>query len=231
MAKKHLKRLVAPKSWKIKRKGIVFVTRPKPGMHSKKNSISLNLVLRDMLKYAKTTRDVKVILSKGDVLVDGKQRKDHRFSVGVMDLIEIPKIKECFRVLLNKKGNISLVKLKPDEAKIKLCKIVGKSVIKKGKIQLNLNDGRNIIIDKNNYKTGDTLTIQLPEQKIKEHLKFEKGSFVYLSGGKHKGESGIIDEIIKDSIIKVKPEFGESFETSKKFAFVIGREKPIIALS
>ena len=230
MAKKHLKRLVAPKSWKIKRKGIVFVTRPKPGMHSKKNSISLNLVLRDMLKYAKTTRDVKVILSKGDVLVDGKQRKDHRFSVGVMDLIEIPKIKDCFRVLLNKKGNISLVKLKPDEAKIKLCKVVGKTIIKKGKMQVNLNDGKNILVDKNDYKTGDTLVVEVPEHKIKEHLKFEKSAFVYLSGGKHKGESGIIEEI-KNSIIKVKPESGESFETSKRFAFVIGREKPIITLS
>lgn len=230
MVKRHLKRLVAPRSWKIKRKGITFVTRPRPGMHSKKNSTSINIVLRDMLNYAKTTRDVKVILSKGDVLVDGKQRKDHRFSVGVMDLIEIAKTKECFRVLLNKKGNIFLVKLKPDETKIKLCKIVGKTVIKKGKIQLNFSDGRSIIVDKNNYKTGDTLAIQLPEQKIKEHLKFEKGSFVYLSGGKHKGESGIIDEI-KDSIIRVKSESGEIFETSKKLAFVIGKEKPIITLS
>ncbi len=230
MAKKHLKRLVAPKSWKIKRKGITFVTRPNPGMHSKKNSISINVVLRDMLNYAKTTRDVKVMLSNRDILVDGKQIKDHRFSVGVMDLIEIPKTKESFRVLLNKKGNISLVKQKSDEAKIKLCKIVGKSVIKKGKIQLNLNDGKNMIIDKNNYNTGDTLVIEIPEQKIKEHLKFEKGVCVYLSGGKHKGESGIIDEI-KDSLIKVKPESGESFETSKKFAFVIGKINSMITLS
>jgi len=230
MVKRHLKRLVAPKSWKIRRKGITFVTRPRPGMHSKKNSISLNLVLRDMLEYAKTTRDVKVILSKGSVLVDGKQRKDHRFAVGVMDIIEMPKINKCFRILLNKKGNLYPIEIKGDETKIKLCKIVGKRVIKKGKIQLNLNDGRNIIIDKNNYKTGDTLVIQLPEQKIKEHLKFEKGSFVYLSGGKHKGESGIAEEI-KDNIIKVKPKSGESFETTKKFAFVIGKEKPIITLS
>ena len=230
MVKRHLKRLVAPKSWKIKRKGITFVTRPKPGMHSKKNSISLNLVLRDMLNYAKTTRDVKMILSDKGVLVDKKQVKDHRFSVGVMDIIEIPKINKCFRVLLNKKGNICVVEIKGDETKIKLCKIIGKTVIKKGKIQLNLNDGGNIIIDKNNYKTGDTLVIQLPEKKIKEHLKFEKGSSVYLSGGKHKGESGIVEEI-KDSMIKVKSKSGESFETSKKFAFVIGREKPIITLS
>lgn len=230
MVKRHLKRLTAPRSWKIKRKGITFVTRPKPGMHSKKNSTSINVVLRDMLEYAKTTRDVKMILADKGVLVDKKQIKDHRFSVGVMDIIEIPKINKCFRVLLNKKGNICLVEIKADETKIKLCKIVEKTVIKKGKIQLNLNDGRNIIIDKNNYKTGDTLVIQFPEKKIKEHLKFEKGSSVYLSGGKHKGESGIAEEI-KGSMIKVKPKSGEIFETSKKFAFVIGKEKPIITLS
>jgi len=230
MVKRHLKRLVAPKSWKIKRKGITFVTRPNPGMHSKKNSTSINVVLRDMLNYAKTTRDVNVMLSKGDILVDGKQIKDHKFAVGLMDLIEIPKTKECFRILLDKKGKISIIKTKQEERKIKLCKIVEKTVIKKGKIQINLNDGRNVIIDKNNYNTGDTLVIEVPEQKIKEHLKFEKGVCVYLSGGKHKGESGIVDEI-KNNIIKVKPESGEVFETSKKFAFVIGREKPIITLS
>ena len=230
MVKRHLKRLVAPKSWKIKRKGITFVTRPNPGMHSKKNSTSINVVLRDMLSYAKTTRDVKMILADNGVLVDKKQVKDHRFSVGVMDIIEMPKINKCFRVLLNKKGDICLVEIKGDETGIKLCKIVEKTVIKKGKIQINLNDGKNIIIDKNNYDTGDTLVIEVPKQKIKEHLKFEKGSFVYLSGGKHKGEFGIADEI-KDSMIKVKQKSGESFETSKKFAFVIGREKPIITLS
>ena len=230
MVKRHLKRLVAPKSWKIKRKGITFVTRPNPGMHSKKNSTSINVVLRDMLNYAKTTRDVNVILSKGDILVDGKQIKDHKFAVGLMDLIETPKTKECFRILLDKKGKISIIKIKQEERKIKLCKIVGKSVIKKGKIQINLNDGRNIIIDKNNYNTGDTLVIEVPEQKIKEHLKFEKGVCVYLSGGKHKGESGIVDEI-KNNIIKVKSESGEVFETSKKFAFVTGKDKPIITLS
>ena len=182
MVKRHLKRLVAPKSWKIKRKGITFVTRPNPGMHSKKNSTSINVVLRDMLNYARTTRDVKMILADKGVLVDKKQVKDHRFSVGVMDIIEMPKINKCLRVLLNKKGNICLVEIKGDETKIKLCKIVEKTVIKKGKIQLNLNDGRNIIIDKNNYNTGDTLVIEVPEQKIKEHLKFEKESSVYLSG-------------------------------------------------
>ncbi|MCK4859668.1 MAG: 30S ribosomal protein S4e, partial [Candidatus Omnitrophica bacterium] len=217
-------------SWKIKRKGITFVTRPRPGMHSKKNSTSINVVLRDMLNYTKTTRDIKMILADKGILVDKIQIKDHRFSVGVMDLIEMPKINKHFRILLNKKGNLYPVEIKGDETKIKLCKLVGKTVIKKGKIQLNLNDGKNITIGKNNYKTGDTLVIQLPEQKIKEHLKFEKGSFVYLSGGKHKGESGIIDEI-KDSIIRVKPESGEIFETSKKLAFVIGKEKPIITLS
>ena len=230
MVKRHLKRLVAPRSWKIKRKGITFVTRPKPGMHSKKNSTSINIVLRDMLGYTKTTRDIKMVIADKGILVDKKQIKDHRFSVGVMDIIEMPKINKCFRILLNKNGDLYPVEIKGDETKIKLCKIVGKTVIKKGKIQLNFNDGRNVIIDKNNYRTGDTLVVQLPEQKIKEHLKLEKDAFVYLSGGKYKGESGIIEEI-KNSKIKVKSKHGESFQTSKKFAFVVGKEKSIITLS
>ena len=76
MVKKHLKRINAPKSWKIKRKGITFMTRPNPGMHGKRNSASINMVLRDMLKYTKTTRDIKMIINEGGVLVDKKQVKE-----------------------------------------------------------------------------------------------------------------------------------------------------------
>jgi small subunit ribosomal protein S4e len=229
MVKKHLKRLTAPRSWKIKRKGITFVTRPNPGMHGKTNSTSINVLMRDVLKHAKTTRDVKMIINSKGILVDKKQVNDHRFQVGVMDIIDMPKTNKSFRVMLNKKGNIALVEIKGDETMIKPCKVVGKKIIRKGKLQLNLNDGKNIIVDKDNFKTGDTLLVELPKNKIKEHLKFENKAYVYLSGGKHKGESGTVEEV-KDKMIKIKPKSGKIFETSKKFAFVIGKEKPMITL-
>jgi small subunit ribosomal protein S4e len=229
MIKRHLKRLTAPRSWKIKRKGITFVTRPNSGMHGKTNSTSINVLMRDVLKQAKTTRDVKMVINSREILVDKKEIKDHRFQVGVMDLVEIPKTNNCFRVMLDKKGNICVVEIKQDEATLKPCKIIDKKVMKKGKIQLNLNDGKNILVNKDIYKTGDTLLLSLPKNEIKQHLKFEKGVYVYLSRGKHKGDSGIIEDV-KDGIIKIKPKSGKSFETSKRFAFVVGKEKEMITL-
>ena len=68
MVKNHLTRLTAPKSWPIRRKGIKFIIRPQAGAHSLKNGISLSLVVRELLKYAKTKKlDVVLIDTAGRV--------------------------------------------------------------------------------------------------------------------------------------------------------------------
>ena len=97
--------------------------------------------------------------------------------------------------LIFKKGNHSPIETKNE--KEKLCKITGKSMISKGKIQLNLNDSRNILVDKDQYKTGDTVKISLPDQKLTETLKLEKGATCYVSHGKHSGEIATLDKIIE----------------------------------
>ena len=79
MAKKHLKRLDMPKTWQIKRKGIAYVARPKPGPHNFKLGLPLTVMLRDIMKIAKTKRDVKNILNNNEVLVDGVRRKEGNF--------------------------------------------------------------------------------------------------------------------------------------------------------
>ena len=55
------------------------------------------------------------------------------------------------------------------ESSLKLCKIKGKNLMK-GKINLNLHDGRNIITDNKEIKVGDSVLIELPAQKINQHL-------------------------------------------------------------
>ena len=151
MVKSHLKRLSAPKSWQIKRKGIKFITRPNPGAHSMKNSVSLSLLLKDLLKYAKTTKEVKDILYNKNVLVDGKRRKDHKLPIGIMDVLEVTEMKEHFRILFDQKGKITPVSIKKDEAAIKPCKILNKTKIKGNKTQVNLSDNKNIILKKDDY--------------------------------------------------------------------------------
>lgn len=226
--KSHLKRLGAPKSWKIKRKEKMFVIRPNPGASSFKLGLPLMVVLRDILGYANTSKEAKYILLNQEILVDEKRRKDLKFIVGLMSTISIPKIKQNFRVILNKKGKLELIPLKAEESNIKLCKIINKNFIKK-KIQLGLSDGRNLLIEKGDMKVGDSLVIELPHQGIKKHLKFEKGALTYSTSGKHVGEIATIQEIDRN-VILCKTKAGEKFETRKENVVIIGKDKSEITI-
>lgn len=227
MVRNHLKRLAAPKAWNIKRKENKFIAKPNPGAHSLKLGMPLSVFIRDILKYAKTTKEVKKILQNKDILVDGIRRKEHRFIVGLMDVISIPELKKYYRVILDKKGKIGLIDIKKDDASIKPCRITGKNKVK-GKVQLNLFDGRNILVDKDDYKVNDTVIISLPKQEIKKCIRLDKKGIVFLIGGKRIGETGIVEDIIADKI-RYKSKDGV-FETLKKYAFAIGKEKPEIKL-
>lgn len=226
--KKHLKRLAAPKSWPIKRKETKFIMRPLPGAHSFKLATSLAIILKDVLDIAKNNREIKNILNDKGILVDGKRIKEPRFLVGIMDVISIPETKENFRVLLTKKGKLRLLKISEDESKIKLSKIINKTVMKGSKIQLNLNDSRNMIVDKGDYKSGDVLVLNLPDQKITDVIKFEKGATVYTVGGKHTAEIALIEEI-KGNIITLKSK-DKKFESTKGNCFIAGKDKAAIKL-
>lgn len=222
--KKHLKRLAAPRSWPLERKTARFVIRPRSS-HSTGLCLPLGIILRDILRHAKTAREAKKILINERVLVDGRQRKDPSFGVGLMDVLQIPKINQAYRVILDKKGRLTLIKAQ--NPKIKPCKVVGKRVLKKARLQVNLHDGRNLLTDKK-VKLGDTLVLELPEQKIAEQLSLEKGNLVYLIGGKHIGKTVRVEDV-KSETIKVR--IGEEvFETARKLAFVIGKQKPVINL-
>ena len=228
MVKRHLKRYFAPRKWSIKRKGLVYITRNNSGPHSTKTSIPLNIILRDLLCYSNTTKESKNILNRKNVLVDGIRRKEHKFPVGLFDVIEFKDINKSYRIILNNKDKLSLIEIDKD-ANIKPCKIINKTPIK-GKIQLNLNDGKNIIFEKDGYKTGDSVFLELPKLTIKKHISLKKNVLIYLTGGKHISETGKVKDIIGNRIMYER-ENGDIVETLKEYAFVIGETEPVIKVS
>src|SRR3989338_5218463 len=121
MVKNHLKRIAAPRTWKIKRKKTVFVTKPNPGPHSLEYGLHLRLVLNELLNVAKNKKEVNVILNNKNILVDQTIRKDQRFSVGLFDVLSILGINENYRFIFNKKGKLEFIKIKDIESKIKPC--------------------------------------------------------------------------------------------------------------
>ena len=228
MGKSHLKRLAALKTWNVKRKGAKFITKSAPGPHSLATGVPFCVLLKETLGYAESTRDAKKVININEIMIDGKARKDERIPVGIFDTIGFASINEYFRVILNDKGKIGMVKIKKEEAMLKPCKIIGKNLIG-GRRQLNLYDGKNIYVDDGDYKVGDTVVLTLPEHKISKHLKMDKKSAIFLTGGKHIGEIGVVENIIRDKIV-YKDSNGELIETLKEYAFVVGQNKPMITL-
>jgi small subunit ribosomal protein S4e len=145
-----------------------------------------------------------------------------------MYVLSIPKLKKNYRILIDKKGRLVSVEIDEKEAKIKLAKIKNKTLVKK-QIQLNLSDGRNILAEKPESKVGDTLVFEIPSQKIISSLKFEKGAIICLFAGKHAGQIGKVEDIKENKLI-FKNNAGQNIETLKGYAFVIGKEKPLIKI-
>ena len=232
---KKLKRLVAPKTWKIQRKTGTWIIRPSPGPHPLQRGISLGVLLRDVLGVAKTVKEVKYILRNGKIKVDGTERKAIKFPVGFMDVISIPTLDKYYRVVYDKLGRLDAIEISRSEANKKLTKVVNKTIIKGGKTQLNLHDGRNILTDKTDVKVGDSLLISVPSQEIKSVLKLDKGNIAYITGGKHAGNMGEIIELIPGTITRApqaRIKVGdEEVTTRTNYLFIIGEKEPVIRIA
>ncbi len=202
--RRHIKRIAAPRYWPIPRKTVTWVVKSSPGPHAVKESIPLLILVRDLLKIANDAREAKKIIKQGHVKVDGVARKDYKFPIGLMDVVEIPLVNMSFRVLPSKKG-FTLLPIDGSETEFKLCQIRNIMTVKGGNIQLALHDGRNILLRVDNpklspyelypYKTRDTVKILLENQEIVDHVPFREGAYSLISSGKMRGEQGEILEI------------------------------------
>ncbi len=227
----HLKRLNAPRSWPIKRKVSIWTTKQRPGSHSVENSIPAAFLLRDMIKICDTAREAKRIVANRDLLVDGKPVRDVKAPVGLMDAVAIPKMDLYFRIVLTDKGKLVAVPISKDEAGWKLCRVEGKTKTTGGKIQVNLNDGRNIILEKNAYKSGDVLKIAVPSQEILEVFALDKDAAVLITSGQHAGKTVTVSEyIITEDASANIVRFTDGTETVKRNVFVIGAGSSAIKL-
>jgi len=228
---RHQKRVASPRSWPIARKIHTWVAKSKPGPHSAKGSIPIVLVVRDLLGLVDNSREAKRVLHEGGVLVDGKARKDIKFPVGIFDVVSVPSLDKNYRLLQDAKGRFELTELEAGEAR-KLCRIEKKTILKGGKMQLNLNDGTNIL-GEGDYSTGSSVILSIPDKEIIDVIEFKEGNLAMVVGGTHSGEVGTIKEIevVRSSrpnrvIISGK----EEFETTVNHVFMIGRDKPAIKL-
>ena len=227
----HMKRLAAPRTWPLKRKANVFIAKQSAGAHSVEESMAAVTVLRDMVGVCDTAREAKRIIGNREFFVDGKPVKNPKMPVGFMDVVSIPKMNLTFRMLLTDKGKLSLVPIDADEAAWELCKIEDKTVVKGGKFQLNLSGGRNILLDKNEYKCGDTLKVAFDGQKVLDHYPLADGATVFIKEGSHTGSVKTVKaiDVVKGPASNLVM-FTDGTETVASNCFVIGASAPALKL-
>jgi len=234
MVKNHLKRLAAPQGWKIGRKEHVWVTRPMPGAHPIKECLTLDRVLKD-LGYAKTAREVKFILNNKDILVDKIVRKKKNFTVGLMDVIEVPKMEKSFRVSYNSKGEMVLIGIDNKEVSVKLLKVKSKTAVKKSKIHVGFHDGKSIVLDKAEMNVGDSVLYDMDKKSVVKTIPLEKGALILVIRGKQKGFQGVVKEIVeRKGLTKASCNYEigkETYSTLKDYVFVIGKGKSEVKLN
>lgn len=235
MVKNHLSRLMAPRSWPIARKTTKWIARPMPGAHKLERGMPLEMILKDILKYAKLRKEVKGILNAGHVRVNGIVRKEIRFIVGLMDVISIEKTKENYRILFDKKGKFKLLPISNTEVEIQVLRINRKNIIKGGKVQLTFHNGRTILVESSlKCNVGESAVFDLKNKKIKDLLTLCKGALVYFIKGEHVGSIAKIRDILQGTFSR-RPEFiceldDKIINVLKENVIVIGKDKPIIKL-
>jgi len=188
--------------------------------------------VRDYLEFCRTGREARRLIGQGDIMVDGKVIKNYKRPVGFMDVISVEKLEKYYRVLIDLKGKINLVEIPQKNAQWKLARVRNKRNVKGGHIQLNLHDGRNIVVNRELYKPGDVLKIKLPDQTILEHFPAKENYLAMVTSGKHAGQIVTIDSL--ETVRSSQPNrvhFKEGFSTILDYTFVIGAKIPEIKIA
>ncbi|BDR91628.1 30S ribosomal protein S4e [Vulcanisaeta souniana] len=239
MPRRHLRRYQAPEWWPVSTKEATWVVRPSPGPHPLSKSLPLAILVRDVLRYTKTLREARYVVGNGLIKVDGEIRRDYKYPVGLMDIIEIIPTNEVYRMVPHPTKFLWPVPISQEEAKYKLCRIENKTMVKGGQIQLNLHDGRNLQLpyeEGSKYETLGSVLIDISENKILDYVKLELGSLGLIVDGKNVGYYGKITEIIqtyrkRGSTAKIMTGDGKEVRTIIDYLFVVGKEKPLVTIA
>jgi small subunit ribosomal protein S4e len=238
---RQLKREPSPAFWPLHRKEETWAPMTRPGPHPREKSLPLVILLRNILGFAKTAHEAKSIINSNQVKVDGVVRRDHRFPIGLMDVVQIEGANQIFRVLPKRGGGLQLSPITATEAKYKLCKVTGKSTVIKGGRQLSLHDGRTLLYGKEQRQkseqditVGSSIQLSIPDQKVIRVISFQPGAIALVTDGRNQGAYGKLAQITpgtyaRRKMVKLEAE-NEAFETPADYVMPIGAETPLVKL-
>jgi len=215
--KRHLKRLFAPRDWMLSKLGGIFAPRPRAGPHKIRECMPLAVILRNRLKYALNARESEMICRQRLVYVDSRIRTDTKFPVGFQDVLTLPKTGTRVRLMYDVKGRFTLVKVGEAESGIKLCKIMDLQA-QTGRIPVAVtHDGRRLRYVAQNLAIGDSVVLDIKENKITDVIKGKVGRIAMVTGGANRGRIGEVTHIDRHpgafDICHLKDENGQEFVT------------------
>lgn len=210
--------------------------------------IPMALLLRNQLKYALTYMEVKRIAKQRVVKIDGKLRLDIRFPLGfmgkkkldmiynVLDVVEISKTNEKFRMLPSAKGKFRPHPINAEEAKFKLCRIEKLKDLPKGVQVASTHDGRCLRYIHPDIKVHDVVKVDLSTGRATgEYVEFKVGHVAYIMKGSCNGRVGTITNLRvhpgTPTIVELIDANGKEFSTRIGNTFVIGTDMDHLLIS
>ena len=238
---RQLKREPSPGFWPIHRKERTWAPRTRPGPHPRDRSLPLLLIVRESMGLANTSKEAIRVISQGKVKVDGIIRRDRRFPVGLMDIVQIEGVSQAYRALPEPNRGLVLKPARDSEALFKICKIVGKQNVPGGKLQYSLHDGRTLLITTRDtrlsteeFSVGGALQLSFPVQKVIKYVPFQVGALGLVIDGRNQGYHGKITSISPGTHARrqiVRIETGSAgFETPADYVIPIGTDTPLVSL-
>jgi len=207
-------------------KGKKWATTPR-GPHRRRESMPL-VDLVKQLRLADKTEEAMRIITSGAIQVDGEPQRSHNYGLGLMDVVSIPALGKHYRILPDKKW-LACREIGEGEAKTKLCRVNGKRLVSKGKVQVNFHDGGSIITDRK-VSVNDTVAVGLPERKIKDVIPYDIGNQAIVVSGRHRGETGVVKEILKATASRKSLTTIGDYKTLTDYIFITGKDKPVISV-
>ena len=115
----------------------------------------------------------------------------------------------------------------------KFAVVKSKTTIKDGKTQIGFHDGK-ILLDETPVSVGDTCVMQIPDVKILEVIKLEKGMNCLITKGVNAGKIGKIDEI-KEGTFSIPKSIDiilddRTVEIPARLVMPIGKDKPAVTI-
>lgn len=184
----HQKRLSAPRHYPIQRKDQTYITTI-TGSRKNTDAIPSLVFLREVTEYAETKKEAKQIIRNGQLLRNNEEVGDVREGVGNLDLIELPDAEQKYRVV-KKKNQLEFLETESDEV---IAKITGKTDEGEEYVY-HLHNGENYRTDEE-YTVGNTLRLNDGEEAV-----LEEGAQVLVTGGKHAGKTGELQDIVRQGI-------------------------------